>query len=113
MREYSLVLLTSFATTYLLAGLCRRLALRTGAVAKVRDRDVHAVPIPYFGGIAMLGGAGAAFLLAAQLPFLGRHAVVTHDSASVFVAGAVICAVGVLAAVATLLTWLPGRRKAM
>ena len=96
MREYSLVLLTSFATTYLLAGLCRRLALRTGAVAKVRDRDVHAVPIPYFGGIAMLGGAGAAFLLAAQLPFLGRHAVVTHDSASVFVAGAVICAVGVL-----------------
>ena len=61
MREYSLVLLTSFATTYLLAGLCRRLALRTGAVAKVRDRDVHAVPIPYFGGIAMYGGLVAAY----------------------------------------------------
>jgi len=96
MREYSLVLLTAFATTYLLAGLCRRLALLTGAVAKVRDRDVHAVPIPYFGGVAMITGAGAAFLLAAQLPFLGRHAVITHDAAAIFVAGAVICAVGVL-----------------
>ncbi|MEL4506194.1 MraY family glycosyltransferase [Luteococcus sp. H138] len=96
MREYSLVLLTAFATTYLLAGLCRRLALRTGAVAKVRERDVHAIPIPYFGGIAMLGGTAAALLLAAQLPFLGRHAVVTHDSTVILLAGAVICAVGVL-----------------
>ena len=96
MREYGLVLLTAFATTYLLAGLCRRLALRVGAVAKPRERDVHAVPIPYFGGIAMLGGVGAALLLAAQLPFLGKHAVVTHDSAAIFMAGVVICAVGVL-----------------
>ncbi|WP_420175340.1 MraY family glycosyltransferase [Luteococcus sp. OSA5] len=96
MREYALVLLTAFATTYLLAGLCRRLALQTGAVAKVRDRDVHAVPIPYFGGLAMLGGTAAAFLLAAQLPFLGRLAVVRNDSAAILVAGAVICLVGVL-----------------
>ena len=48
----------------------REVALRTGAVAKVRDRDVHAVPIPYFGGVAMLGGLGAAFLVARRLPFL-------------------------------------------
>lgn len=96
MREYSLVLLTAFATTYLLAGLCRRLALRVGAVAKVRERDVHAIPIPYFGGLAMLGGVAAALLLAAQLPFLGRHAVVSHDASAILVAGAMICAVGVL-----------------
>lgn len=96
MREYSLVLLTAFATTYLLAGLCRQVAVRVGAVAKVRERDVHSIPIPYFGGLAMLAGVAAAFLLAAQLPFLGRHAVVTHDSVAVLVAGSVICAVGVL-----------------
>lgn len=96
MREYLLVGLTAFVTTYLLAGACRRMAVLTGAVAQPRERDVHAVPIPYFGGIAMLGGVGAAFLLGAQLPFLGRHAVVTHDSATIMVAGAVICAVGVL-----------------
>ena len=55
MREYLLVMLTSGLTTYLLSGLCRQAALRWGAVAKVRSRDVHTVPIPYFGGVAMLG----------------------------------------------------------
>ena len=56
MREYLAVFLVAVAVTYLLAVLARELALRFGAVAKVRDRDVHAVPIPYFGGVAMYGG---------------------------------------------------------
>ena len=43
------------------------LEMRTGAVAKVRDRDVHAEPIPYLGGLAMLGGLSAAYLVARQL----------------------------------------------
>ncbi|WP_022910374.1 MraY family glycosyltransferase [Aestuariimicrobium kwangyangense] len=96
MREYLLVLLTAAMTTYLLAGMCRRVALRVGALAMVRDRDVHAVPIPYFGGVAMLGGAAAAFLLAAQLPFLGRFALVSHDAMTILLAGTVICLVGVV-----------------
>lgn len=96
MREYLLVLLTAAVTTYLFSGVFRRLALRSGAVARVRDRDVHAVPIPYFGGLAMLCGVGAAVLLAAQLPFLGKDQLVTHDSVAVLAAGAVICCVGVV-----------------
>ena len=96
MREYLLVLLTATSVTYLLTGLSRKVALHLGAVARVRDRDVHSRPIPYFGGVAMLGGVAAAFLLAAQLPFLGRHALVTHDAWAILMAGAVICAVGVL-----------------
>ena len=96
MREYLLVLLTAAMTTYLLGGLFRRLALRVGAVARVRERDVHAVPIPYFGGLAMLGGYAVATLLAAHLPFLGRHSVVTSDSVAILIGGAVICAVGVV-----------------
>ena len=39
-------------------------------MAAVRDRDVHAEPIPYLGGLAMLGGLGAAYLVAHHLPFL-------------------------------------------
>lgn len=96
MRNYLLVLLTAAVTTYLFSGLFRRLAVRSGAVAAVRDRDVHAVPIPYFGGLAMLCGVGAATLLAAQLPFLGRDRLVTHDSMAILMAGAVICFVGVV-----------------
>lgn len=96
MREYLLVLLTAAMATYLTGGLWRRIALRTGAVARVRDRDVHAVPIPYFGGVAMLFGIAVAFLLAAQLPFLGRLSIVTHDSLVILAAGVVICLVGVV-----------------
>ena len=96
MREYLLVLLIAAATTYLLSGVCRQLALRTGALAKVRDRDVHTIAMPYFGGVAMLCGVAAAFFMAWQLPFLGRQSVVQQDSRAVLVAAIVICLVGVL-----------------
>ena len=65
MREYLTIFLVAAAVTYLLGVVAREIALRTGAVARVRDRDVHAVPIPYFGGVAMLGGLAAAYLVAA------------------------------------------------
>lgn len=96
MREYLLVALLAASATYLLSGLARQLAMRTGAVAKVRDRDVHVTPVPYFGGVAMLGGVALAFLMAQQLPFLGRHATVGRDAWVVFIAGVVICLIGVL-----------------
>ena len=96
MREYLLVMLTSGLTTYLLSGLCRQAALRWGAVAKVRSRDVHTVPIPYFGGVAMLGGVALACLLARNMPFLGRHLLVADDALTICLAGVVICAVGVV-----------------
>ena len=44
-REYLLVFLVAAAATYLLTVIAREIALRTGAVARVRDRDVHAEPI--------------------------------------------------------------------
>lgn len=97
MREYLTVFLVAVLVTYLLAVLAREVALRFGAVARVRDRDVHEVPIPYFGGVAMLGGLGAAYLVARNLPFLsdagGR---VLRDAGVVLVAGGMVCALGVL-----------------
>jgi UDP-GlcNAc:undecaprenyl-phosphate GlcNAc-1-phosphate transferase len=97
LREYLLVFLVAAATTYLLTVVAREIALRTGAVAKVRDRDVHAVPIPYLGGLAMLGGLVAAYAVARQLPFLSRSdPFVFRDAGIVLIAGALICAVGVL-----------------
>jgi UDP-GlcNAc:undecaprenyl-phosphate GlcNAc-1-phosphate transferase len=72
MREYLLVLLVAAGVTYLLAGLCRSVAVRTGMLAPVRSRDVHTFPIPYLGGVAMLGGLAVAFLLALEMPCCGR-----------------------------------------
>jgi UDP-GlcNAc:undecaprenyl-phosphate GlcNAc-1-phosphate transferase len=96
-REYLLVFLVAAAATYLLTVIAREIALRTGAVARVRDRDVHAEPVPYLGGLAMLGGLVAAYVVAHQLPFLSRsQAFVFHDTRIVLIAGAVICAIGTL-----------------
>ncbi len=97
MREYALVFLTATVVTYLLTVVAREIAIRTGAVAQVRDRDVHAEPTPYLGGLAMLGGLGAALLVARQLPFLSlSDPNVFRDAGVVLIAGAMICAVGML-----------------
>ncbi len=98
MREYVLVFLVAASVTYLLTVVAREIALRTGAVARVRDRDVHAEPIPYLGGLAMLGGLAAAYLMARELPFLSSRSdpFVFRDAGLVLIAGAMICAIGVL-----------------
>jgi UDP-GlcNAc:undecaprenyl-phosphate GlcNAc-1-phosphate transferase len=96
-REYIVVFLVAGAVTYLLTVVAREIALRTGAVAQVRDRDVHAEPVPYLGGIAMLGGLVAAYLVARELPLLSTSGpFVFEDARSVIVAGALVCGVGVL-----------------
>ena len=97
MREYALVFLVAGAVTFLLTVIAREIALRTGAIAEVRDRDVHAEPIPYLGGLAMLGGLAAAYVVGRELPFLsGSGPFVFRDAGIVLIAGAMICAVGVL-----------------
>ncbi|MCL2490733.1 MAG: undecaprenyl/decaprenyl-phosphate alpha-N-acetylglucosaminyl 1-phosphate transferase [Propionibacteriaceae bacterium] len=96
MREYVLVLLVAAAGCYLTAGLWRRIASRSGAIAVVRERDVHSTPTPYFGGVAMLMGVGLAFLLALHLPWLSKQPVVTHDALGIFLAALVICVVGAI-----------------
>lgn len=97
MREYLLVFLVAAAATYLLTVIAREIAIRTGAVAAVRDRDVHDEPIPYLGGLAMLGGLVAAYFVARELPFLSQsNPDVFRDAGTVLIAGAMICAVGVL-----------------
>jgi UDP-GlcNAc:undecaprenyl-phosphate GlcNAc-1-phosphate transferase len=97
MREYLLVFMVALVVTYLLTVIAREIALRSGAVAQVRDRDVHATPIPYLGGLAMLGGLVAAYLVATQLPFLSRSdEFVFQDARTVVICGALVCALGVL-----------------
>ncbi len=97
MREYLVVFLVAASVTYLLTVVAREIAIRTDAVAAVRDRDVHAEPIPYLGGLAMFGGLVAAYLVARQLPFLSSGGEdVLRPAGVVLVAGALICFVGVL-----------------
>jgi len=93
-REYALVLVVSAAVTFLVTPLTRQLAMRIGAMASVRDRDVHVTPTPRLGGLAMLAGLGAGLLVAAQLPFLSSVSRDYGDARAVLLAGVVICVLG-------------------
>lgn len=96
MREYLLTMFVAAATTYLLVGLCGRLAHRIGAVPALRERDVHAVPVPRLGGPAMLGGLFAAFLVASELPRMRQVFERYDDARALLTAALVICIVGVI-----------------
>jgi UDP-GlcNAc:undecaprenyl-phosphate GlcNAc-1-phosphate transferase len=93
---YLLLLLTSAAVTYVATPLARRLAERWGAVTPVRDRDVHSVPVPRLGGLAMLAGVTVSFLVASGTPFFGRIFSGNGAPWGILGAAALMCAVGVV-----------------
>ncbi len=70
MREYLLCLFVAASVTYLATPVARQFALWWGAMADVRDRDVHDEPTPRLGGLGMAAGLLAAMLVANQLPLM-------------------------------------------
>ncbi len=96
--EYALVCCVAAAGCYLLTPLARAIAIWWGAVAKPRDRDVHAVATPRLGGIALFAGFALTILVANQLPTL-RSTFRDANGANlhwILIAAGMICAVGVL-----------------
>jgi UDP-GlcNAc:undecaprenyl-phosphate/decaprenyl-phosphate GlcNAc-1-phosphate transferase len=96
-REFLLSGLTATVVTFLLVGPVRVLALRLGAVAWPRKRDVHVTPTPRWGGLAMLAGVLAGVGMAYQLPAL-RLAFDNNASevGGVLLAALLLAAVGAL-----------------
>lgn len=72
MKLYLLLMALAAAVTYVVTPAVRALALRIGALTPVRERDVHSVPTPRMGGVAMLIGLTVAMVLASQMPFFDR-----------------------------------------
>ena len=129
MRDYVLTLLVAAAVTYMLTPLVIRLAGRIGALKKPRERDVHVVPIPTLGGLAMYGGLLAALLVADQIPLLRSAFANTGMVSGLLLAGGLLVVIGfiddrwgmtalpkaagqvaagaILVATGTSLSWLP------
>lgn len=97
LRELLLTILVAAAITYLVTGMVRSAAVRSGKVAEIRLRDVHTQPTPRLGGLAMFVGFLSAVLLASQLPALTRGFMpVTPEMTAVLWAAAAIVFVGVI-----------------
>ena len=96
MREYLLTTFVAAAVTYLVAGPVRAVAVRFGVLAEVRDRDVHDVPIPRLGGVAMVVGLAAALLVASKMPLLRSVFATGDEPKGVLLAAVVICLIGVV-----------------
>jgi UDP-GlcNAc:undecaprenyl-phosphate/decaprenyl-phosphate GlcNAc-1-phosphate transferase len=128
-RDYVLTLLVAAAVTYLLTPLVRRLAGGIGAMKQPRDRDVHVVPIPTLGGLAMYGGLAAGLLVADHISLLRAGLANTGMIAGLLLAGGLLVVIGfiddrwgmdalpkaagqvaaggILVATGTSLSWLP------
>ena len=95
--EYVLVGSSGAIVTFVLTPVARRIAIRVGAVAKPRDRDVHAVATPRLGGIALFAGITLAILVGLHLPTLKSTFNSAGPNLSVLIlSGAIICLLGVL-----------------
>ena len=96
MREYAVVLLAAALVTFLATPVVRVAAVRFRVMAAVRDRDVHVIPTPRGGGVAMYLGVAAGVLVASRLPSLQRSFEFSTQTVAVLVAGGLICLLGVL-----------------
>ena len=94
--EYGLVFCIAGAVTFLLTPVARVVASRWGAMAQPRDRDVHAIPTPRLGGVAMYGGVATALLVAHLMPTLQQTYARGSETTAVLAAGGIICLLGVL-----------------
>jgi UDP-GlcNAc:undecaprenyl-phosphate/decaprenyl-phosphate GlcNAc-1-phosphate transferase len=95
-REYVLALLLAAATTYLLTPLVRRGAIATNAMHAARMRDVHVVPTPLLGGLAMYGGLAAGLLVASQLTYLQEAFPSTRTVPGLLLAGGLLVITGII-----------------
>lgn len=96
LRELALVGLTAAIVTYFATGGVRVLARRIGAVAYPRERDVHRLPTPRMGGLAMYLGVVSAVFLASQLPALNRGFVYSSGIPAVVIAGGLVMGIGLI-----------------
>lgn len=72
MKAYLLLGVIAMAITFLATPIVRRISLALQVVTPVRERDVHTVPTPRLGGIAMLLGMVGAFLISRQMPYFSQ-----------------------------------------
>ena len=94
MREYLVTLLISAALCYLITPFVRTQAIRFGAVAEIRGRDIHTTPTARWGGVAMWMAMALTFLIVNHLPLVGKS--FGRETQGIFLASSAIVVLGML-----------------
>lgn len=95
MKVYLTLLVISALVTYMATPVLRHLAFRLGAVTAVRSRDVHKVPTPRLGGVAIYLGLVAGMAVASAVPFLSGIFEASGAAWAVLAGTGLVCALGV------------------
>jgi len=92
MREYLITALLAAVLCYLVTPFVKTLAQKMGAVANVRSRDVHTLPTPRWGGLAMWISMALTFLIVDHLSLVGKS--FGHELVGIFLASTFIIILG-------------------
>lgn len=92
MREYLVTLLLAAAICYVVTPFVRTWAIKLGAVAAIRQRDIHTTPTPRWGGVAMWIAMTVTFLIVGNLSLVGKS--FGHDAQGIFLAGTFLVLLG-------------------
>jgi UDP-GlcNAc:undecaprenyl-phosphate GlcNAc-1-phosphate transferase len=95
-HEYLLTLLVTAAVTYLLTPLVRRGAIAARVMKAPRERDVHTVPMPLMGGLAMYIGLAAGLFVADRLTPLRTVLAGNRIAPGLLLAGGLIVVIGMV-----------------
>ncbi len=94
MREYLVTLLLAAALCYIVTPFVRTLALKCGAVAKIRSRDIHISPTPRWGGLAMWIAMALTFAMVNHLSLVGKS--FGRESLGIFLAATLLLVMGLI-----------------
>jgi UDP-GlcNAc:undecaprenyl-phosphate GlcNAc-1-phosphate transferase len=89
-------MLVAASVTYVTIPVVRWYAVRWNVMAEIRDRDVHAFPIPRLGGVGMYFGFLVAMLVASQMGFVSSVFAESKDALAIITGGTLIFLVGVV-----------------
>ena len=94
MREYLLTMLLSAAICYLVTPYVEHFALQFGAIARVRNRDMHTETTPRWGGVAMWFATSFTFVVVAHLPLVGKS--FGREAQGIFLASTFVVLLGMI-----------------
>ena len=94
MREYLVTVLLAAIITYIITPFVRDLAVKSGAVATIRSRDVHIKPTPRWGGLAMWLAMALTLVIVNYLPLV--HKSFGQEATGIFLSGTFILFIGLL-----------------